>query len=391
MGSYATMPAPAQAQASSLPERIQYAKALAEAELLPKEYRKRPANVLLAIETGDMLGIAAMAAISNIHVIDGKPSMSAGLMAALVRRAGHRLRVTGDDKHASASIVRADDVEFTFASEWTLPRAVQAGLCQLNKDGRPLARSKNNEPLNWEKYPAAMLKARAVAEACRDACPDVFLGPIYVPEELGAEVNADGTPIGATVDPGEPGELGEPTGRVELAAVDAELVEAPASVKSDEQWDAERAELVEADDLAGLQAMWKPAKAAGASNGVLHRIARDGKDLKATMEARADVAETANDAESDVAPPSLLSRTPPMPMLSTPTPRWWRDVLGCPVARERPAGAGRGCGPVQRGGLVTAGPDRSARAPVPGRDAGRVRIPARVDRGARVGPLVCGR
>jgi hypothetical protein len=289
VGSYDTSPVSAQGQAASLPERIQYAKALAEAGLLPRDYRGKPANVLVAMETGAMLGIAPMAAISNINVIDGKPSMSAGLMAALVRRAGHTVRITGDDEKAVAVVYRADDSGFEFRSEWTPERAAQGGL--LDKS-------------NWKAYPAAMLKPRAMSEVARDAAPDVFLGPVYCPEELGADGEGDAGSAGAV--------RAERSAAVELGtsgATDAELAvqpdteidqtaapaDAPVSVVSDDEWDARRAELVDAEDVAGLQRLWKQAKAAGADNGVLHRVARDGKDVKAALEARAE----AGDAEGD--------------------------------------------------------------------------------------------
>ena len=80
-----------------MPAKIQYAKLLAESGLLPASYRKQPANILYAVEYGELLGLPAIAAITGIHVIEGKPSISAGLISALVRRAGHRLRVIGDD------------------------------------------------------------------------------------------------------------------------------------------------------------------------------------------------------------------------------------------------------------------------------------------------------
>lgn len=44
--------------AQPLSERLRYAEALAQSGLLPGAYRGRPANVLVAIETGHMLGIA---------------------------------------------------------------------------------------------------------------------------------------------------------------------------------------------------------------------------------------------------------------------------------------------------------------------------------------------
>lgn len=160
-------------------ERWRYSQALADASLLPDAYRRQPANVLLALESGAALNVAPMVAIQEIHVIKGKPSPSAQLMAALVRRAGHRLRITGDATHAVCEIVRHDDPEFTFRSEWTMQRAAAAGLTTDM----------------WKKYPANMLKARAISECCRDACPDVVVGFGYTPEELGDPTDAAGAVV----------------------------------------------------------------------------------------------------------------------------------------------------------------------------------------------------
>lgn len=155
---------------ASVPDRMRYAEALSGSSLLPRDYVGKPANVLLAIEYGAALGIPPMTAIQGVHVINGKPTASAGLIGALVRKAGHRLRVTGDDRHAVCEIVRADDPDFTFRSEWTWDRAVAAKL--TGKD-------------TWKAYPAAMLKARAITECARDACPEALAGVAYTPEELG--------------------------------------------------------------------------------------------------------------------------------------------------------------------------------------------------------------
>ena len=180
--------------AASMAEKVEYCRLLADSGLLPDVYRRQPANVLYAVEYGEVLGIPAMAAITGIHIIKGKPSASAGLVGALVRKVGHKLRVKGTDTSARAVIVRADDPEFEFVSEWTLDRAVTANLCTL-KDGKPYARDSKGDPTSWEKYPAAMLKHRAVTEVARDACEEVLFGLHYTPEELGAEVNAEGEPV----------------------------------------------------------------------------------------------------------------------------------------------------------------------------------------------------
>lgn len=182
----------------TLAAKVEYCKLLADSGLLPDAYRAKPANVLYAVEYGESVGIPTMAAINGVHVIKGKPTASAGLVGALVRCAGHKLRVKGNDTTARAVIVRADDPGFEFESVWTLERAVQAGLCTL-RDGKPYARDDKGRPTSWEKYPAAMLKARATTEVARDACEEVLFGLHYTPEELGAEVDEDGVPVAVPI------------------------------------------------------------------------------------------------------------------------------------------------------------------------------------------------
>lgn len=164
----------------SMNDKMQYAQALAQASLLPKQYQRNPGNVLLAVELGESLGIPPIQAINTVHVIEGKPSASSGLISALVRRAGHTLRVKGDDQSATAEIVRSDDPDFTYSVTWDMGRARNAGVT-----GRD----------NWKKYPAAMLKARAITEVARDACQEALMGVQYTPEELGAVVDEEGNVV----------------------------------------------------------------------------------------------------------------------------------------------------------------------------------------------------
>lgn len=163
-----------------LATQVEYAKLLAASDLLPDAYKGKPANILMAIEYGKTLGITPMAAIQGINVIKGKPTASASLIASLVRLAGHRLRVTSNASKAVCIISRSDDPEFPFKSEWTLERAKAAGL--------------TSNP-SWQKYPEAMMKARAITEAARDACPEVLSGVQYTAEELGAPETVTNTPV----------------------------------------------------------------------------------------------------------------------------------------------------------------------------------------------------
>lgn len=167
-------------EAQQLDAYIRNAEQLAKANLLPPAYRENPANVLLAIQTGAPLGFTAMQSISGIHIINGKPTMSADMVAAAVRRAGHKLRVEGDDMTARARLVRADDPDYEFKSVWTMERAKRAGLLSNS---------------SWRKYPAAMLKARAITEVARQGANDALYGVIYTPEELGASVDETGAVV----------------------------------------------------------------------------------------------------------------------------------------------------------------------------------------------------
>lgn len=169
--------APADVQA-----RLQYAKALAAASIIPTQYQRKPANVLVAIETGNALGIPAIQALNSIAVINGRATLSADLMAAVVRRAGHRLRVREDGPESvTATLIRADDPDGAFTATWTREKATRAGLWG------------NRGP--WTQYPTQMLRARAITEVCRQGASDALMGLVYTPEELGARLDDAGAPV----------------------------------------------------------------------------------------------------------------------------------------------------------------------------------------------------
>ena len=178
-------------QAAALPAKVQYAHELAASGLLPVAYRRNPGNVLYAVEYGEMLGLPPMAAITGVHVIEGKPTASAGLISALVRRAGHKLRVSGNATSATCRIVRSDDPDFTFEVTWTLRK---------NGDGNPSAEEAGLLSKSvWKQYPASMLKSRAITQCARDACEEALFGLHYTAEELGAEVDEDGAVVAQVV------------------------------------------------------------------------------------------------------------------------------------------------------------------------------------------------
>ena len=151
----------------SLDERMRLAEALAGASMLPSDYAKNPANVLLAIDYAQGLGLDPGLAVHIMDVIEGTPDLKASTLAGMVRRAGHRLRVFGDTRSATCQIIRHDDPEFVYESVWTIEMAEAAGLSKKK---------------NWQAYPADMLRNRAMKQCARMACSELFLGPLAAPD-----------------------------------------------------------------------------------------------------------------------------------------------------------------------------------------------------------------
>jgi hypothetical protein len=166
----------------------------------------------------------------GIYVIDGKPSAYASLISALVRKAGHKLRVGYDEtkRMGWATIVRCDDPDFTFRSEWDLDRALTAELCTL-RNGEPYAVDKDGKSKPWKKFFPSMTKARAITEVARDACEEALFGLHYTPEELGAEVDDEGRVIGGVI-------VGDNPGTAQPPSDDTWYVRPPGAAAAEDDW-----------------------------------------------------------------------------------------------------------------------------------------------------------
>lgn len=168
-------------------EQMHFAEVISQAKgMLPRAYEGNPANVLVAVQYGASLGIEPMAALQNIDVIQGTPTLSAKAVAALVRANGHKLWMSEDEQNMSATctIVRNDDKEHPVTVTRDKAWAQRMGL--LTKD-------------NYKKQPTTMLMWRAVTACANRACPELFLGlgGAYTADEL--HDMDDMAPVEATV------------------------------------------------------------------------------------------------------------------------------------------------------------------------------------------------
>lgn len=152
-----------------MPAYIELASRIANTEFVPGALRRRPEAVLAALMSGAERGLGPMQSLSSVHVIDGRPSLSAEAMRALVFAAGHQIEIVESTATKATVIGRRAGSESTSPPfTWTLDRARRARLAGKQ---------------NWQTYPEAMLLARASADLCRAVFPDVIAG-LAVTEEL---------------------------------------------------------------------------------------------------------------------------------------------------------------------------------------------------------------
>ena len=154
---------------SEMSVQMDYARAVSTASMLPDNYRNKPADIMLAVGLGSSMGLSPAESLYRIAVIKGKPTASAELIAANVRKAGHKLRVRGDDTTCTATILRADDPDFEFSVTRDLAWAKGMGLA--------------DQP-NYKKQPGTMLQWRAITAVARLACPEALYGVSYTPDEI---------------------------------------------------------------------------------------------------------------------------------------------------------------------------------------------------------------
>jgi len=125
---------------------------------------------------GREMGIGPIAALSSIHVVEGRPTAGASLLAAMVKRSGRY----------DYRVVTRSDAECVL--EW-FDAGKSVGMSGFNVDDAKRAGLWGKA--NWNKYPRAMLFARALTEGLRVFAPDAAGGALYTPEELRPDAVAD--------------------------------------------------------------------------------------------------------------------------------------------------------------------------------------------------------
>lgn len=140
---------------------------------------KGQAQCFVKIMAGAEMGIPPFTAMNSFHIISGKTTMTANAIAARVKASKrYDYRIT-EKTNARCAIDFYENGEKVHTEVWDTQRARAAGT------------------KNMDKFPDAMLFARALTAGARAVCPDV-VGQYYTPEEMGAQVDEEGNYVEST-------------------------------------------------------------------------------------------------------------------------------------------------------------------------------------------------
>lgn len=151
-------------------QALTFSNYLSDSDMVPKDYKGKPGNCLIAMQWGAEVGLKPLQAIQNIAVINGRPSMWGDAVLALVRSSSlcESVVETESDAKGTCTVKRRGEPEYTI--EFTVEDAKKAGL--WGKQGP------------WQTSPKRMMKLRARAFALRDKFADVLRGIAIAEESL---------------------------------------------------------------------------------------------------------------------------------------------------------------------------------------------------------------
>lgn len=143
---------------------------MAEQAVTSKMYKGDKAGVMAIMLSARELGIPPMAALNGgLNIIQGKVEISARMMSALIRKAGHSIQEKVCTEEECILVGQRGDNKDTLTASYTIEDAKKAGLI---KEGG-----------GWKKFPKDMVFARALSRLARRLFADV-IGTGYVEGEI---------------------------------------------------------------------------------------------------------------------------------------------------------------------------------------------------------------
>lgn len=150
---------------------------------------KTPEQFVAIVLKGRELGLPPMYACNHIVVIQGKPTMSAEVMLAMIFKNCPSAKIQYLEVTNEKCVIKASRGGESSTFSFTMDDAKAAGLTSKE---------------NWRKYPRAMLRSRCISELARSLFPDCVAGVSYTAEELGAITDESGEVVEVPVATSEP-------------------------------------------------------------------------------------------------------------------------------------------------------------------------------------------
>lgn len=150
-------------------QALTFSQYLADSDMVPKDYKGKPGNCLIAMQWGAEVGLKPLQALQNLAVINGRPALWGDSVIAIVRGSPlcEYVIETDDGQTATCKVKRRGEPEQI--RTFSMDDARAAGLA--GKQGP------------WTQFPKRMRQMRARAFALRDVFPDVLRG-LPVAEEI---------------------------------------------------------------------------------------------------------------------------------------------------------------------------------------------------------------
>lgn len=174
----------------SLDDMYRFAKYVSASGLAPKGM-ERPESILVALQMGAEVGLTPMAALQNIAVVNGRPSIWGDAMLAICQSSG------AFDHAEFEEAFRGDGA--TLAASCTVRRLPDGKPCtRLFSMADAKAAGLQGKSGPWSQYPRRMLQMRARSWALRDTFPDVLRG-FKCAEEVQDYIDVESRPAPAPV------------------------------------------------------------------------------------------------------------------------------------------------------------------------------------------------
>jgi hypothetical protein len=167
---------------------------------------KSPEAALFIILAGRDLGLSPVASLRNIHIIQGKVELSADMQLSLFASRGGKFKWLVVSETEATIELHAPWLLAPHVSKWTMADAQRAKLGGGD---------------NWQKYPKAMLRSRAITAGLKDIGFDATAG-VYAPGEVDTETETTVTED-AEVIATDSVETGEEPSAEQLALLDKML------------------------------------------------------------------------------------------------------------------------------------------------------------------------